>query len=62
MAVPAILAGGLGPGNVAAAIRLVGPAGVDSKSLTDRADGAAKDLDKVRAFLAAAKGLTSATA
>ncbi|HVH73344.1 MAG TPA: phosphoribosylanthranilate isomerase [Stellaceae bacterium] len=62
VAVPAILAGGLGPGNVAAAIRLVGPAGVDSKSLTDRADGAAKDLDKVRAFLAAAKGLTSATA
>lgn len=62
VAVPAILAGGLGPHNVAAAIRLVGPAGVDSKSLTDRADGAVKDLGKVRTFLAAAKGLTSAMA
>jgi phosphoribosylanthranilate isomerase len=62
VAVPAILAGGLGPDNVAAAIRLVGPAGVDSKSLTDRADGVAKDLAKVRAFLAAAKRLTSGAA
>jgi phosphoribosylanthranilate isomerase len=56
VAVPAILAGGLGPDNVAAAIRAVAPAGVDSKTKTDRADGThAKDLEKVRAFVEAAK-------
>ena len=53
--IPAILAGGLGPDNVAAAIAAVRPAGVDSKSRTDRADGRGKDLDKVSAFVAAAK-------
>jgi len=53
--VPAILAGGLGPENVAAAIRAVRPAGVDSKTRTDLPDGSGKDLDKVRAFAAAAK-------
>jgi phosphoribosylanthranilate isomerase len=53
--IPAILAGGLGPGNVAAAIAAVRPAGVDSKTATDCADGTAKDVDKVRAFVAAAK-------
>jgi phosphoribosylanthranilate isomerase len=53
--VPVILAGGLGPHNVAAAIETVRPAGVDSKTLTDRADGAAKDIAAVRAFVAAAK-------
>ncbi|HJU15378.1 MAG TPA: phosphoribosylanthranilate isomerase [Stellaceae bacterium] len=56
VAVPAILAGGLGPDNVGAAIRMVRPAGVDSKTRTDRADGAGKDLDKVARFVAAAKG------
>lgn len=56
--VPAILAGGLDPDNVGAAIAVVQPAGVDSKTKTDRADGAGKDLDKVRRFVAAAK-LTS---
>ncbi|HZU91918.1 MAG TPA: phosphoribosylanthranilate isomerase [Stellaceae bacterium] len=55
VAVPAILAGGLGPDNVAAAIRAVRPAGVDSKTRTDRADGAGKDLDQVARFVAAAK-------
>jgi phosphoribosylanthranilate isomerase len=60
--IPAILAGGLGPDNVAAAIAAVGPAGVDSKTLTDRAEGVGKDLDKVRAFVAAAKAVTSGTA
>jgi phosphoribosylanthranilate isomerase len=54
--VPCILAGGLGPENVAAAIAAVGPAGVDSKTLTDRDDGVAKDLDRVRRFVTAAKG------
>jgi len=53
--VPAILAGGLSPENVAAAIAAVRPAGVDSKTLTDRADGPGKDLDRVRDFVAAAK-------
>lgn len=56
VAVPAILAGGLGPDNVAAAIRAVQPAGVDSKTLTDRADGASKDLGAVARFAAAARG------
>ena len=56
--VPAILAGGLDADNVAAAIAAVRPAGVDSKTKTDRADGAGKDLDKVRRFIAAAS-LTS---
>jgi len=53
--VPAILAGGLGPENVGAAIAAVRPAGVDSKTRTDRADGTGKDLERVREFVAAAK-------
>jgi len=52
---PVILAGGLGPDNVADAIRVVGPAGVDSKTMTDRTGTHAKDLEKVRAFVAAAR-------
>lgn len=56
--IPAILAGGLDADNVGAAIAAVRPAGVDSKTKTDRADGAGKDLDKVRRFVAAVK-LTS---
>jgi phosphoribosylanthranilate isomerase len=57
--VPAILAGGLDADNVAAAIAAVRPAGVDSKTKTDRDDGSGKDLDKVRRFVAAAKLTTS---
>jgi phosphoribosylanthranilate isomerase len=53
--VPVILAGGLGPENVAEAIRTVRPAGVDSKTNTDRDGSHAKDLDRVRQFQAAAK-------
>ena len=56
--IPVILAGGLDADNVGAAIAAVRPAGVDSKTKTDRADGAGKDLDKVRKFVTAAK-LTS---
>jgi phosphoribosylanthranilate isomerase len=53
--IPVILAGGLGPENVAEAIAAVRPAGVDSKTKTDRADGAGKDLARVQDFVAAAK-------
>jgi phosphoribosylanthranilate isomerase len=48
--VPVILAGGLGPGNVADAIRMVRPAGVDSKTKTDRQGSHAKDMERVRRF------------
>ena len=51
---PVILAGGLGPENVAQAIRAVRPAGVDSKTKTDRDGSHAKDLDRVRRFVEAA--------
>ena len=53
--IPVILAGGLGPENVAAAIAAVRPAGVDSKTRTDRPDGTGKDLANVEAFVTAAK-------
>ena len=51
---PVILAGGLGPDNVGEAIRAVAPAGVDSKTRTDREGSHAKDVDKVRRFREAA--------
>ena len=53
--IPVILAGGLGPDNVAEAIRAVRPAGVDSKTKTDRDGSHRKDLDRVRRFHEAAK-------
>lgn len=54
---PVILAGGLGPENVAEAIRRVRPAGVDSKTKTDRDGSHAKDLERVRRFYEAAHAL-----
>jgi phosphoribosylanthranilate isomerase len=51
--IPVILAGGIGPENAAEAVRLVRPAGVDSKTKTDSPGGAAKDLDKVCAVVQA---------
>jgi phosphoribosylanthranilate isomerase len=53
---PVIIAGGLGSDNVAQAIRTVRPAGVDSKTKTDKDDGShTKDLQKVKQFVAQAK-------
>jgi phosphoribosylanthranilate isomerase len=45
-----ILAGGLGPDNVADAIRAVRPAGVDSKTKTDQDDSHRKNLDRCAAM------------
>lgn len=50
--VPVILAGGLGPDNVVAAIAAVNPAGVDSETRTSRLDDRRrKDLDAVSRFV-----------
>jgi phosphoribosylanthranilate isomerase len=53
--IPVILAGGLGPDNVADAICAVQPAGVDSKTKTDRDGSHAKDLERVCRFHEAAR-------
>jgi phosphoribosylanthranilate isomerase len=53
--IPVILAGGLGPDNVAEAIRAVRPAGVDSKTRTDKDGSHAKDIARVRRFHEAAR-------
>src|SRR5262249_4520445 len=53
--IPIILAGCLGPENVAEAIVAGGPAGVGSKTRSGRADGAGKDLAQVGDFVAAAR-------
>lgn len=58
VSIPVILAGGLGPDNVAEAIRAVNPSGVDSLTKTSvLVDGklAAKDMDLVREFCSRAK-------
>jgi phosphoribosylanthranilate isomerase len=56
--IPVIIAGGLGPDNVAAAIRAVRPAGVDSKTKTDKDDAShTKDLGKVKQFVSLAKSV-----
>jgi phosphoribosylanthranilate isomerase len=49
--IPVILAGGLGPENVAEAIRQVRPAGVDSKTRTDKDGCHEKDLEKIKNFV-----------
>jgi phosphoribosylanthranilate isomerase len=57
---PVILAGGLGADNVAEAIRSVRPAGVDSKTKTDKGGSHTKDLDKVKSFIVAARQAAAA--
>jgi phosphoribosylanthranilate isomerase len=56
VSIPVIIAGGLGPHNVVDAITVVHPAGVDSKTKTDKDDGShTKDLLKVNQFVERAK-------
>jgi len=53
--IPVILAGGIGPDNVAEAIRNVKPAGIDSKTKTDKSNGEGKDLEKVKKLVTIVK-------
>ena len=55
VSVPVILAGGLGPDNVAVAILKVRPFGVDSKTKTDKNEANEKDIEKVKEFIKIAK-------
>ena len=54
--VPVILAGGLAPENVSQAIRIVGPAGVDSNTATNLSGSPVeKDMESVRRFVEAVR-------
>ncbi len=54
---PVILAGGLAPENVAQAVRLVRPWGVDSFSGTNVPGTTVKDLARIKAFVAAVRAV-----
>jgi phosphoribosylanthranilate isomerase len=56
--VPVVLAGGLTPGNVAAAITQVRPFGVDVNSGVKAASGPCKNADKMREFIRRAKSVS----
>ena len=59
--IPVILAGGLSPENVAEAISVVQPWGVDSLTHTNRplpGGGFRKDLDRIRQFVKVAQGVS----
>jgi phosphoribosylanthranilate isomerase len=59
--IPVILAGGLSPDNVAEAIKVVQPWGVDSLTHTNRqlpGGGFRKDLDRIRQFVMEAKRIS----
>ena len=61
VAVPVVLAGGLGPDNVRDAIAAVGPAGVDSETRTSRDDDRRrKDPDRVKRFIERARAAAEA--
>ena len=54
--IPVILAGGLAPENVSQAIRIVGPAGVDSNTATNLSGSPVeKDMESVRRFVEAVR-------
>lgn len=55
VAIPVILAGGLGADNVQQAISVVHPYGVDSKTKTDVLGTNQKDIEKVKQFVRLAK-------
>jgi len=58
---PIILAGGLTPNNVDAAIAQVRPWAVDVSGGVENEDGTNKDLEKVTAFINAVKGIKQAS-
>jgi phosphoribosylanthranilate isomerase len=55
--IPIILAGGLSPENVASAIKMVQPAGVDSKTKTDIPGSHRKDIQAVKEFVSISKSI-----